>query len=113
MTAPRLQPEFTQQDRLLRLHTCLGEEVLLAEYLSGWEALEQGGFSLQLSALSSDATLTLQKIAGSPVLLELLCDDSRTYNQEGLSEEADVQLFARQAMSITPKSINTPRCRRA
>jgi type VI secretion system VgrG family protein len=78
MSAPRLQPEFTQQDRLLRLHTCLGEDVLLAEYLSGWEALEHGGFSLQVSALSSDATLTLEQISASPVLLELLCDDSRT-----------------------------------
>ncbi|MDD1969106.1 type VI secretion system tip protein VgrG [Pseudomonas putida] len=78
MTAPRLMPEFTQQDRLLRLHTRLGENILLAEYLGGWEALEQGGFSLQLSALSSDATLTLEQLVGSPVLLELLCDDSRT-----------------------------------
>lgn len=78
MTAPRLQPEFTQQDRLLRLHTCVGENILLAERLNGWEAVGQGGFSLQLSALSSDATLTLNYLTGSPVLIELLCDDSRT-----------------------------------
>jgi type VI secretion system secreted protein VgrG len=78
MTAPRLSTEFTQQDRLLRLHTCLGENVLLAEHLSGWEALDNGGFSLQLSALSSNALLTLEQLSGSPVLLQLLCDDSRT-----------------------------------
>jgi type VI secretion system secreted protein VgrG len=78
MTAPRLWTEFTQQDRLLRLHTCLGDNVLVAEYLSGWEALDHGGFSFQLSALSSEAGLTQRPLSGSPVLLELLCDDSRT-----------------------------------
>lgn len=78
MTAHHLQPEFTQQDRLLRLHTCLGDNVLLAESLSGWESVEQGGFSLQLNALSSDATLPMDELAGSAVLLQLLCGDSRT-----------------------------------
>jgi type VI secretion system VgrG family protein len=76
MTAHNLQLEFAQQNRVMRLHTCLGEDVLLAEYLNGWEALGQGGFSLELSALSVDATVPLEAITGSAVLLELLCDDS-------------------------------------
>lgn len=78
MTASRLLPEFTQHNRLLRLHTCLGEDALLAEYLCGWEALDHGGFGLQLCALSSNASLAIAKLIGAPVLLEMLCDDSRT-----------------------------------
>lgn len=78
MSHPRLFPVVTQPDRLLSLPTRLGENRLLAEYLSGWEALKQGGFSLQLSALSSDARRALEELPGSAAWLELLCDHLRT-----------------------------------
>ncbi|KRE89286.1 type IV secretion protein Rhs [Frateuria sp. Soil773] len=66
-----------QADRLLRLHTALGADVLVAEAFEGWEALDGGGFLFELSALSSDAFLPLAKLVGTPVLLELLTADSR------------------------------------
>lgn len=67
-----------QRDRLLRLHTRLGPDVLVAETLDGWESVDHGGFRFQLTALSTDAHLDLQALPGTPVLLELLTADSRT-----------------------------------
>ena len=67
-----------QTDRLLRLHTPLGGDVLVAERLDGWEAVDHGGFRFELSALSSDAMLPLDALPGAPVLLELLTADSRS-----------------------------------
>lgn len=67
-----------QTDRLLRLHTPLGADVLLPENLDGWEAVDNGGFRFELHALSASATLSLDPLVGAPVLLELLTDDSRT-----------------------------------
>ncbi len=78
MTASNPMTGFSQQDRLIRLHTCLGEEVLLAETFQGWEVLDGGGFNFQVSALSSDATLPLASVPGTTALVELLCDNSRT-----------------------------------
>jgi len=66
-----------QQARLLRLHTPLGPEVLVAERLSGVEAVDTG-FRLEITALSIDAHLSLDALLGQPVLLELLTADSRT-----------------------------------
>ena len=66
-----------QQERLLRLHTPLGPEVLVAERLSGAEAVD-AGFRLEITALSIDAHLSLDGLLGQPVLLELLTADSRT-----------------------------------
>jgi type VI secretion system secreted protein VgrG len=91
-----LQSEFTaafkQTDRLLRLHTPLGPNVLLAESLKGIECISgagpasglgQGsplaitGYTLQIDALSLDAHLELKALIGQPVLLELQTDQSR------------------------------------
>ncbi|WP_036212016.1 type VI secretion system Vgr family protein, partial [Novilysobacter arseniciresistens] len=65
-----------QHDRLLRLHTPLGPEVLVAESLDGVEALAPApdgtaGFRFELTALSVDAHLDLSELLGQPVLLEL------------------------------------------
>ncbi|MBE1161103.1 type VI secretion system Vgr family protein [Dyella acidiphila] len=67
-----------QTDRLLRLSTPLGADVLLAENVDGWEAVDHGGFRFELHALSANASLSLDPLLGAPVLLELLTADSRT-----------------------------------
>ena len=72
-----------QHDRLLRLHTPLGPQVLVAERLGGVEALgpapgAPAGYRLELTALSVDAHLDLAELPGQPVLLELLTAASRT-----------------------------------
>ena len=67
-----------QANRLLRLHTPLGGDTLVAERLDGAEAVDGGGFHFQLSALSPNAGLPLDKLLGAPVLVELLTADSRT-----------------------------------
>ncbi|WP_407351812.1 type VI secretion system Vgr family protein [Luteimonas sp. R10] len=66
-----------QHERLLRLHTGLGPDVLVAETLAGHESLDDG-FRFELTALSIDAHLSLDDLLGQPVLLELLTADSRT-----------------------------------
>lgn len=66
-----------QTDRLLRLHTTLGADALVAEVFDGWESLDDGGFRFELTALSSDAFLPMAQLIGTPVLLELLTADSR------------------------------------
>lgn len=66
-----LVARFTQSTRVLRLHTPLGIEVLLAESLHGEESID-GGYRLRVSALSTDAGLPLKSLLGQPVLLELL-----------------------------------------
>lgn len=60
-----------QQGRLLQLQTGLGQDVLVAETLSGVERLDEGGFRLSLTALSTDAGIALAELLGKPVLLEL------------------------------------------
>ena len=65
-----------QHDRLLRLHTPLGPEVLVAERLDGMEALSPAvdgvaGYRLELTALSVDAHVDLAELLGQPLLLEL------------------------------------------
>lgn len=69
---------LTQQQRLLQLHTPLGADTLIAEYLDGWESLDQQGYCLQLSALSADGRLPIEQLVGAPVLLQMQCADSRT-----------------------------------
>ncbi|WP_199913524.1 hypothetical protein, partial [Xanthomonas fragariae] len=44
-----------QQERLLRLHTPLGPDVLVAETLDGRESVDGGGFHFEVSALSANA----------------------------------------------------------
>ena len=68
---------FTQSSRLLRLTTPLGHDTLLAECVRGEESLEQG-VSFAISALSTDAQLSLKSLIGQPALLELLTAHSRT-----------------------------------
>ncbi|MCE7032255.1 type VI secretion system tip protein VgrG [Lysobacter sp. GX 14042] len=72
-----------QHGRLLRLHTPLGPEVLVAERLDGVEAVgpapgAPAGYRLELTALSVDAHIDLAELPGQPVLLELLTAASRT-----------------------------------
>ena len=77
---------YTQQDRLLRLSTPLGPEVLLAERVqidesvapSGDTPLDACGYCLQLTALSADTHIQLKQLIGQPVLLELLTQASRS-----------------------------------
>ncbi len=69
---------LSQQQRLLQLHTPLGADTLVAEYLDGWEALDQDGYCLQLSALSADGRLPIEQLVGAPVLVQMQCADSRT-----------------------------------
>jgi uncharacterized protein involved in type VI secretion and phage assembly len=72
LTAAAIQAlvaRFTQSSRVLRLHTPLGADVLLAESLHGEEAIETG-YRLRVSALSTDAALPLNSLLGQPVLLE-------------------------------------------
>ena len=84
---------FKQTDRLLRLHTPLGRDVLLPETFKAIEAISGAaqtdgsdvlaqisvtGYLLQIDALSTNASLELKALIGQPVLLELLTDQSRT-----------------------------------
>jgi type VI secretion system secreted protein VgrG len=72
-----------QHDRLLRLHTPLGPQVLLAERVRITEGLTPGEagsspFAMELLALSTRADLRAPDLLGQPVLLELLTAHSRT-----------------------------------
>jgi type VI secretion system secreted protein VgrG len=61
---------FTQDTRLLRLTTPLGQD-LLAECVRGEESIS-GGFPFRIDALSLDAHLSLRSLIGQPALLQLL-----------------------------------------
>ncbi|QCU72614.1 type VI secretion system tip protein VgrG [Luteimonas yindakuii] len=67
-----------QHDRLLRLHTPLGPDVLVVEAFHGSERVGDGGFRFEITALSVDAHLDLDALLGRPVLLELLTAESRS-----------------------------------
>jgi type VI secretion system VgrG family protein len=68
---PTLSSDFTQTTRLLRLHTPLGPNRLLAECVRGEEAISEG-YAFTISALSLDAGIPLRALIGQPALLELL-----------------------------------------
>lgn len=74
----------TQNHRLLRLHTPLGPNVLLAERMlcsesmGPWATGGVVGFRLELLALSTNAHLTLKDLIGQPVRLDLLTQQSTT-----------------------------------
>jgi len=76
----------SQNQRLLRLHTPLGPNVLLAERVQGTEtigpcapgAVARAGFKFELLALSTNAHLQLKDLIGQPVRLDLLTQQSRT-----------------------------------
>lgn len=61
---------FTQDTRLLRLTTPLGQD-LLAECVRGEESIS-AGFSFKIDILSLDAHLPLKSLIGQPALLQLL-----------------------------------------
>lgn len=66
----------TQDTRLLRLVTSLGENALLVESMRGREGLSQG-FFFEITALS-DATLNGQPLLGQSALLQILTQGSRS-----------------------------------
>lgn len=68
---PSFVSDFTQTTRLLRLHTPLGPDRLLAECVRGQEAIGEG-YRFTISALSLDAGISLRTLVGQPALLELL-----------------------------------------
>src|SRR2546427_710698 len=65
-----------QHTRLLRLHTPLGPNVLLAERARITEGIgprqAQSAFAIELLALSTSASIQPTDLIGQPVLLELL-----------------------------------------
>ncbi|UIN21242.1 type VI secretion system Vgr family protein [Herbaspirillum frisingense] len=80
---------WTQSARVMRLHTTLdqdyGPDALMAERLQAVEQIGPGeegsavdhaiaGYRLQLSCLSLNANISLRKLLGQPVLLELATD---------------------------------------
>jgi len=71
-----LLDSLTQDHRILRLTTPLGADTLVAECLRGEEALSQP-YQLTVTALSSDAAISLKSLLGQPVLLELMTAASR------------------------------------
>jgi type VI secretion system secreted protein VgrG len=75
-----------QHQRLLRLHTPLGPNVLLAERMLGVETIgprapgasPAAGFRFEVLALSTNAHLRLKDLMGQPVRLDLLTQHSLT-----------------------------------
>lgn len=71
-----------QHTRLLRLHTPLGPNVLLAERARITEGIgprqAQSAFAIELLALSTSASIQPTDLIGQPVLLELLTAHSTT-----------------------------------
>lgn len=77
-----LSRPFTQHARLIRLHTVLGADALLAERVEIDECLSPSGarasagavagFRIVVHALSPDTHLELKALIGQPVLVELL-----------------------------------------
>lgn len=71
----RLSPSvFTQDTRLLRLTTPLGDD-LLAECVHGEEAISEG-YRFKVDALCTDVQLQLKTLVGQPALLQLLTAES-------------------------------------
>lgn len=66
-----LFPRFTQHSRLLRLLTPLGSDKLLLECLRGKESVSDT-FRIELTALSTDAHISLRSLLGEPAIVELL-----------------------------------------
>lgn len=65
---------FTQDTRLIRLHTALGED-LVAECVHGEEAISRG-YCFRVDALSTDAHVSLRTLVGQPALVQLLTAES-------------------------------------
>ena len=76
---------FTQASRLLRLHTPLGPDLLLAERVHITEHVgprpadaAAAGLRIELQAACSDTHVELKSLIGQPALLELLTQQSRS-----------------------------------
>ena len=74
---------YTQGTRLLRLHTPMGADVLVAERVRireevGPQPEGTSGFRIELQVQCSDTHVELKKLLGQPGLLELLTQQSRT-----------------------------------
>jgi len=87
--ATSLFEHFTQSRRLLRLHTPLGSDVLLAECVRGEEALGEN-YAFTISALSEDAGLSLRRLLGQPALLELETSNSGPRHFHGHLTSVDI-----------------------
>ncbi|AHY59614.1 type IV secretion protein Rhs [Stenotrophomonas rhizophila] len=61
--------------RFLRLHTVLGDGVLVAETLQGAEQIDGVGFTWSVTTLSLDAGIALEPLIGQPALLQMQLDD--------------------------------------
>ncbi|PHV32471.1 type VI secretion system tip protein VgrG [Janthinobacterium sp. BJB312] len=98
---------FTQDTRVLAFSTPIGRDKLLAECFRGEEGLSEC-YEFKVTALSTDAGMSLKSLHGQPVLLELLTatsrDDKRPFHGHITSAEragADGG-FARYVFTIGP-----------
>ena len=66
---------WAQQDRFLWLTTPLGTNALVAESLDGWEAIDNGGYRFQVTALSGNSALPIEQLIGASVLVEWLAKE--------------------------------------
>jgi type VI secretion system secreted protein VgrG len=95
----------TQDTRLLRLTTPLGDH-LLAECMQGEEGISRS-FDFAIDALSLDADLSLRALIGQPALLQLLTADTDTFRAfHGYVTAAEMTGanggFARYALRLQP-----------
>jgi type VI secretion system VgrG family protein len=102
-----LTGQFTQNRRILRLSSPLGDQALLAECMRGEEEMSRG-FRLEVDALSLDASIPLKSLLGQPVLLELLTaadtDELRPFHGHVTAAELKGSNggFARYHLTIEP-----------
>lgn len=61
-----------QANRLLDVLTPLGKDTLVAESLEAVESIGHGGFSFDLTAVSSDAFIDLKTLVGEPLRLSVM-----------------------------------------
>jgi len=66
-----LTAAFEQGNRLLDLSTPLGANRLLAQAMRGSDHISNGGYRLEITALSDDAHIPLKDLLGQPVQLSL------------------------------------------
>ena len=100
------QAGYQQANRLLALHTPLGENKLLAERLVGTESVDDGGFSWVLTALSDDAHVSLKSLIGKAVRVDLQTADGQPRAIHGHVTAFDLLAsnggFARYRLRIEP-----------
>lgn len=83
-----LKTQYTQESRLLQVHTQAGVDTLIVERVDGEEAVTGAaktaareatiGFRFEVLALSPDATLNPDALLGTAARVDLLTADSRT-----------------------------------